>query len=419
MVGESGHWHLPSVNVDVILAGFVVAIVGVAVGLAAGLAFRFSERDRRGAAQFYTHTLPQGVDDVLSALRSSAIVLDEELNLVKASAAAYAFGLVRGDRIVVPDLVDLAGAVVRTGEIHEVQLELERSRHSTRKLYVLARLAPLTSRYVLVLVEDRTRAVRLDEVRRDFVANVSHELKTPVGALMLLAEAVAEASDDPEAVRRFATQMEREGVRLSHLVEEIINLSRLQYDDPVDSPHKVEVDHVVEAAIDRSRVDAENRQVRLTSGGDIGLMVLGNEHQLTVAVGNLVENAVSYSPPHTRVAIAARAGEDVVEISVTDQGDGIAKQDQERIFERFYRVDPARSRDTGGTGLGLSIVKHIAASHGGEVALWSVPGAGSTFTLRLPRHPDSTDPLVNEGSRTEPPQETPQQTLSANSREAQ
>lgn len=402
-------------NVDIVLAGFVVAVAGVAVGLAAGLAFRFSEREPRGPDDIQARTLPQGVDDVLSALRSSAIVVDDDLNLVKASPAAYAFGLVRGDRVVVSDLLDLASTVIRTGEIREVQLELRRSRHSSRKLHVLARLAPLTSKYVLVLVEDRTRAVRLDEVRRDFVANVSHELKTPVGALVLLAEAVADASDDPEAVQRFADQMEREGGRLTQLVEEIIDLSRLQYDDPVDSPDNVAVDHVIEAALDRSRVDAENRQVRLTSGGDSGLVVLGNEQQLTVALGNLIENAVGHSPPHTRVAVAARAGEETVEISVTDQGSGIAKQDQERIFERFYRVDPARSRATGGTGLGLSIVKHIAASHGGEVAVWSVPGAGSTFTLRLPRHPSSAYLSAVRNDRAEMPQET----LPADSREAQ
>lgn len=395
MCSEHADSHLPSVNVDVVIAGTVVALAGAAVGLAAGLAFRFSERTP-GQPRERSSRLPAGIDDVLSALRSSAIVLDDSLNLVKASPAAYAFGLVRGERVIVPELLDLATAVIRDGEIQEAQLELDRSRHSTRKLYMLARLAPLTSHLVLILIDDRTRAVRLDEIRRDFVANVSHELKTPVGALTLLAEAVYDASDDPEAVQRFAQQMEREGSRLTHLVEEIINLSRLQYDDPVDSPEVVKIDHVVEAAIDRSRVDAENRKIRLTSGGQAGLTVLGNEHQLIVALGNLVENAVSHSPAHTRVGVAARRRDELVEISVTDQGYGIAKPDQERVFERFYRVDPARSRSTGGTGLGLSIVKHIAAGHGGDVAVWSVPGAGSTFTIRLPLHPELSTAVSDE-----------------------
>jgi two-component system sensor histidine kinase SenX3 len=306
--------------------------------------------------------------------------------VVKASPSAYAFGLVRQDKLAVPELRTLSEAVFRDGQIREVQLVVSRSADTTHTMHVAARVAPLGPSLVLVLVEDRTHAIRVDEVRRDFVANVSHELKTPIGALTLLAEAVQDAADDPAAVERFAKRMQEEGARLTRLVQEIIDLSRLQYDDPVESPEIVEVDDVVAAALDRSRVDAENKQIRLASGGHKGLQVLGNEPQLVVAVGNLVENAVAYSPPHTRVAVGVRRREDRVEISVTDQGIGIAEAEQERIFERFYRVDPARSRATGGTGLGLAIVKHIAASHGGEVSVWSVQGAGSTFTLRLPLH---------------------------------
>lgn len=374
-------------NVDVVMVGAVAAGTGAAVGLAAGLAFRFSDRERSAPVLPSLSVLPDGVDEVLAALRSSAIVIDENLDVVKVSPSAYAFGLVRQDRVAVPELIELAEKVLRDGQIREVQLEIARSRDTTQTLYVSARMAPLTSKLVLALVEDRTHAIRVDEVRRDFVANVSHELKTPVGALTLLAEAVQDASDDPEAVRRFAERMQHEGARLTRLVQEIIDLSRLQYDDPVDSPHPVEVDDVVATALDRSRVDAENRKIRLTSGGTGGLRVLGNEEQLVMAVGNLVENAVSYSPPNTRVAVGMRRRDDLVEISVTDQGYGIPEVELDRIFERFYRVDPARSRATGGTGLGLSIVKHIAASHGGEVGVWSVQGAGSTFTLRLPLHP--------------------------------
>ncbi len=331
--------------------------------------------------------MPEGADEVVAVLRSSAIVLDANTNVVKASPSAYAFGLVRQDKITVPELLELAEKVHRDGQIREVQLQVPRSRDSTQSLHVLARVAPLGDRLVLALVEDRTHEIRVDEVRRDFVANVSHELKTPVGAMLLLAEAVQDASDDPEAVQRFAERMQQEGDRLTRLVQEIIDLSRLQYDDPVDSPDPVEIDEVVGTALDRSRVDADNRKIRLTSGGVEGLQVLGNEKQLVIAVGNLIENAVRYSPEGTRVAVGVREREDLVEISVTDQGQGIAETELDRIFERFYRVDPARSRETGGTGLGLSIVKHIAASHGGEVSVWSVRGAGSTFTLRLPLHP--------------------------------
>ncbi|NDL58135.1 sensor histidine kinase [Phytoactinopolyspora mesophila] len=374
-------------NVDVIAAGVLAAVVGLAVGLVLGWRVRARSRQPVSPQPSAGSPIPEGAAEVVAVLRSSAIVLDENTAVVKASPSAYAFGLVRQDRIAVPELLRLAEKVQRDGQIRELQLEVPRSRDTTQTLHVSARVAPLGDRLLLALVEDRTHQIRIDEVRRDFVANVSHELKTPVGALMLLAEAVQDASDDPEAVQRFAARMQREGTRLSRLVEEIIDLSRLQYDDPVDSPEPVEIDNVVAAAIDRCRVDAENRHVRLTAGGTADLQVLGNEKQLVIAVGNLVENAVSYSPEGSKVAVGVGRREDLVEISVTDQGYGIAETELDRIFERFYRVDPARSRETGGTGLGLSIVKHIAASHGGDVNVWSVQGAGSTFTLRLPLHP--------------------------------
>jgi two-component system, OmpR family, sensor histidine kinase SenX3 len=375
--------------VDVVTVAALTAAVGAAVGLAAGLAFRASEREQRaatGTTATSAPAVPEGVDEVISVLRASAVLLDEELHVVKASPSAHAFGLVRPDRELLPELAELAAAVSRDGRIREAEIRIPRSRDATQPLHVAARVAPLAPGLLLALAEDRTRAIRIDEIRRDFVANVSHELKTPVGALSLLAEAVEDASEDPAAVRRFAERMQQESGRLTRLVQEIIDLSRLQYDDPVESPEPVKVDEIVATAIDRSRVDAENRKIRLVSGGQPGLQVLGNEAQLVIALGNLVENAVAYSEPHTQVAVGVRAVQNRVEISVTDQGVGIDESDLDRIFERFYRVDPARSRATGGTGLGLSIVKHVAASHGGVVDVWSVRGAGSTFTLRLPLH---------------------------------
>lgn len=374
-------------SVDAITVGVLAIVVGLVAGLWLGWFARSRRRVPEPHAVPRSSPIPEGADEVMAILRSSAVVVDEESNVVKASPSAYAFGLVRNDRIAVDELLELAQKVRRDGQIRELELQVARSRDSAQTLHVLARVAPLGERLVLALVEDRTHEFRVDEIRRDFVANVSHELKTPVGAMMLLAEAVQDASDDPDAVRRFAERMQREGDRLTRLVQEIIDLSRLQYDDPVQSPEPVEIDEVVAAAVDRSRVDAENRGIRLTNGGAEGLHVLGNEKQLIIAVGNLVENAVSYSPEGSKVAVAVRRREEVVEISVTDQGYGIAEAELDRIFERFYRVDPARSRETGGTGLGLSIVKHIAASHGGEIRVWSVQGAGSTFTLRLPLHP--------------------------------
>ncbi|MCZ7459493.1 sensor histidine kinase [Streptomyces sp. WMMC940] len=376
----------------------LAAIAGVCTGVIAMLAFRWSERDQARPTRSSLHTdavLPPGVDTVLSVLRSSAVVLDESDSVVKASSAAYALGLVRGGKLAVEPMLHMARDTRRDGEIRQVELDLpRRGTGRGEALAVSARVAPLGSRLVLLLVEDLTEARRIEAVRRDFVANVSHELKTPVGALSLLSEAVMDASDDPEAVTRFAGRMQIEATRLTNLVQELIDLSRVQNDDPLDDAEPVRVDELVAEAIDRSRHTASTKQITMAVGGTArgdgtaGLHVWGNRGQLAAALGNLVENAVNYSPARTRVGIAARRvtapGGDQIEIAVTDQGIGISEKDRERIFERFYRVDPARSRATGGTGLGLAIVKHVAASHGGEVTVWSTEGQGSTFTLRLP-----------------------------------
>jgi two-component system sensor histidine kinase SenX3 len=230
----------------------------------------------------------------------------------------------------------------------------------------------------------------VEEVRRDFVANISHELKTPVGALALLAETMEEAADDPEAVRRFAGRMRQEASRLTYLVQDLITLSRIQAAEPVPDPNPVELGAVVAEVLDRCRMKASARGIELAESCDHGLAVLGDEDLLITALRNLVENAVAYSPEKTRVVVSAtRDGASAAQISVADQGIGIPERDLERIFERFYRVDAARSRATGGTGLGLAIVKHVVAAHGGKVTVWSKEGVGSTFTLRLPAIKDT------------------------------
>ncbi|MDX3076527.1 sensor histidine kinase [Streptomyces sp. MI02-7b] len=377
------------------------AIAGLCTGVIAVLAFRWSEREqarptRTSLRQDAAAVLPPGVDTVLSVLRSSAVVLDEGDTVVKASSAAYALGLVRGGRLAVDQMLQMARETRRDGEIRQVELDLPRRGAGRGEgLAVSARVAPLGSRLVLLLVEDLTEARRIEAVRRDFVANVSHELKTPVGALSLLSEAVMDASDDPEAVMRFAGRMQIEAARLTSLVQEIIDLSRVQDDNPLDDAESVAVDDLVAEAVDRCRHPANAKQITMATGGAPELFIWGNRSQLAAALGNLVENAVNYSPARTRVGIAGRRisapGGDLIEISVTDQGIGLSEKDRDRVFERFYRVDPARSRATGGTGLGLSIVKHVAASHGGEVTVWSAEGQGSTFTLRLPEAATSRD----------------------------
>jgi two-component system sensor histidine kinase SenX3 len=324
---------------------------------------------------------------VLAALWSSAMILDDQGVVLEATPSAYAYGVLRGGVLEDDELAALVAAAQGDDAVYDRLVSLRRDRRIDPPVLVAARAAPLPHGQVLLLLEDRTAVQRSEEARRDFVANISHELKTPVGAIGLLAEAVGAAADQPEAVTRFANRLQKESARLGRLVTEIINLSRLQFDNPVEGAQVVPVDAVVGEALDRCRAAAERADIRLVRGGPRGAEVVGDKQLLVTAVANLVENAIAYSPPNTRVAVGVRPGDEMVEIAVTDQGIGIPEQEIERIFERFYRVDTARSRQTGGTGLGLSIVKHIVASHRGEIAVWSVPGAGSTFTLRLPAIP--------------------------------
>ncbi len=246
------------------------------------------------------------------------------------------------------------------------------------------RVARLGARFVLLLADDRTESYRLDDVRRDFVANVSHELKTPIGAVGLLAEALASASNEPDEVKRFAKRLTHESERLAGITAEIIELSRLQSGDPLTEAERVGIDSVIAQAVDRNRVAAESHRISLVPSGKIRAQVFGDRQLLVTAVHNLIANAIQYSPDGSRVGVGVTSDDGVVEISVTDQGVGIPEDERGRVFERFFRVDSARSRNTGGSGLGLSIVKHIVQNHGGDVRVWSQQGHGSTFTIRLP-----------------------------------
>jgi two-component system sensor histidine kinase SenX3 len=359
------------------------ALLGAVLGGGVVLAWRVSEAQQRPVAP-PVPALQPGVAAVLSVLRSSALVVGADDSVLKASAPAVAMGLVLDQRIAVPELAALVSDVRRDGQIRETELVIRRSAGLPPR-HVSARVAPLGSQLVLALVEDRTRERRVESIRRDFVVNVSHELKTPVGAIRLLADAVVDAADDPEAVQRFAGRMHAESDRLGRLVQQIIELSRLQGDDPLEEPAAVPVDAIVERSLDEVATDAQARRISVVRDGEKGLVVLGNQEQVALALNNLVANAVKYSPDESTVVVSARSVADAVEVAVTDQGVGIPAGELDRIFERFYRVDPARHRSTGGTGLGLSIVKHVVASHGGDVRVWSVEGQGSTFTMTLPR----------------------------------
>ncbi|GAA1691309.1 ATP-binding protein [Microcella alkalica] len=360
-------------------------LLGAIIGGGAVATVVAAARRGRVAAEVVSTAVPDGVSHVLEVLDSAGVVLDPSNNVVKASPGALTLGLVWQWSLVHAPLIELVDRVRRSGDALTEDVDIARGPLSDASIHLTVRVARLGTRFVLLLAEDRTESVRLEAVRRDFVANISHELKTPIGAISLLAEALEQASDDPEQVRRFAKRMSKESKRLAHMTQEIIELSRLQAADALTDPEIVDVDRVIQAAIDQNRVAAESNRISLVSGAASGEHVWGDEGMLLTAVHNLIINAVQYSPSPSRVGIGVTAHDDVVEIAVTDQGIGIPEEDLDRVFERFFRVDQARARATGGTGLGLSIVKHVVQNHGGDVRVWSQPGHGSTFTLRLPR----------------------------------
>ncbi len=362
------------------LAGFVVGIV-LALGLVAAR--------RRSAAE---PAAPEvGFDvarRVVDLMEPGAVVVDGEDVVVLANAAARGLGVVRGSELAVPHLLRLAATVRRTGQRQEdVRLTAELLGAGPRTVGVQAMRLDNRGTVALLLL-DVTESRRIEDVRRDFMANVSHELKTPVGALSLLAEAMQDAADDPETIRRFSARAVHEAQRLNRLVRELIDLSRLQGGEALPDRDPVSVRFILTEAVDRTRLAADAKAIRLTVSGAADERVLGAENQLVTALSNLLSNAVAYSRSGTTVTVAARSQSGFAEIAVIDQGEGIPPAQQDRIFERFYRVDPARATTTGGNGLGLAIVKHIATNHGGGVRVTSQLGSGSTFTLRIPLAPD-------------------------------
>lgn len=359
-------------------------LFGVVLGASIAVVVVIAARRGQHAADVVFAGVPDGVDQVIEALESVGVVLDPSNNVVKASPGAMSLGLVWNQTLIHPELVEIVDQVRRNGEPMTEELHLARGPFGDAAIYLFARAARLGSRYVLLLAEDRTEFYRLDEVRRDFVANISHELKTPIGAVGLLAEALVSASDEPDQVRRFANQLTTESERLARITQDIIELSRLQASDALSKADLVDIRTVVAVAIDQNRVAADSHRIHLISGGAKDARVYGDESLLAVALHNLIANAIQYSPEGSRVGIGIRNSDGVVEIAVTDQGQGIPEDELDRVFERFFRSDPARSRNTGGSGLGLSIVKHVVQNHGGDIRVWSQPGKGSTFTIRLP-----------------------------------
>ncbi len=329
--------------------------------------------------------LPQVLLKTLQSLESESLIIIPGEQILFQSPGITNFAIVKDERITSEDLMALIRVARRTNETHRSRIEIARGPIGAGKREFEVSVSPLNDEgMVLVLISDQSEARRIDAVRRDFVANVSHELKTPIGALGLLSEAILGAKDQPDAVVKFASRMQMEAKRLTDLVQEIIDLSRLQSSDPLQKAFDVEASDVVREAVAQAALSAESRKITVEIGEIEDATVIGDRDQLIMAVLNLVENAINYSPENTKVSVVVKVKEELLEISVTDQGIGIAEGELARVFERFYRVDPARSRMTGGTGLGLSIVKHVALNHGGDIKVWSKEGVGSTFTLQLP-----------------------------------
>lgn len=367
------------------------AVLGLLIGVVSMLAVQRSERQRARWADVEEPTISDGAAEVLAVIGRAYMVVDAVDGVVQASPGAYALGLVRGHTVVSDELLEMIDAVRSKGIIVEKEIILTRGFYDQSRLVIDLRVAPVGDEYILVLADDRTEIARAQTVRTDFVANVSHELKTPVGAVGLMAEAIESSADDPESVLYFSGKLKKESQRLAALVQDVIELSRLQSADMVLSSTLVDVEQVVAESVDRNRLTAEGKNIELLVGGKAPRPVHGDPELLGTALRNLIENAIRYSPENTKVGIGMAVKGDTVRISVKDQGPGIPEDEQDRIFERFYRVDPARSRQTGGTGLGLSIVKHIVGQHGGEVTLWSQPGSGSTFTIALPIVDEETE----------------------------
>lgn len=377
----------------------VAGLIGAGIALLGCLFAYLIHRGREGLRQIETQRAEARVSaelrQVLELMQTGALLVGPHDEILVVNEPGETMGLVRGTRVGFTELLDVVRAVRTSGIAYDGAVIRERQ-PGMDALELTVRVSAMDDEDVLVFAVDESAAKRVEAVRRDFVANISHELKTPIGAISVLSEAVEAAKDDPEAVERFAGRLQRETARLAELTNQIIDLSRLQTENPMLAHEIVELSEVIDEAVSRSRERAAQREVSVIIARAADARVLGDRWQLADAVANLVQNAISYSGERARVTISLTVEGERAEIKVSDNGIGIRPEDQDRIFERFFRVDYGRSRESGGTGLGLSIVRHIAVSHGGEIRVWSRPGQGSTFTLSLPAYLGAHDDLEDE-----------------------
>ena len=407
----------------------VVLVVAVAVAAAIGAAVAYGRGREAGEAE----SRPRSAEGDHSLFGEDLPVLPTERRFVEvmpyalivadsAGAVAYAskgadpLNLVRNGRLVAEDIGEVLALVVADGQVRERELKVTLPRPDRRQdgrgvrageavptdtLYLRVRIGAIADDLFAIFLHDMSEQRRFEAMRRDFITNVSHELKTPSGAISLLAETITDAADDPDAVRYFAGRITKESQRLTELVHKLIELQRAQDAPAMSDAKPMSVVAMTRESIAANEVQADAKQIGivLSLNGrvipvevpegepetlDDDVLVRVGREPFTTAVKNLVENAIHYSPAHTTVSVGIGVVGDRVRIRVVDQGIGIPKESLGRIFERFYRVDPARSRETGGSGLGLAITKHCVQECGGTISVWSREGEGSTFTIELP-----------------------------------
>ena len=364
----------------------------------------------------------QSTERQLVAVMPEALVVVDSLATVQyASPAARRFGIIHDQAMALAEIRDIVKLVSTDSVVRERELSipLDRAARAAAKntdgkgieagkfrpsdtLYLHVRVGQISDDLFAIFISDMSEQRRFEIMRRDFVTNVSHELKTPAGAISLLAETIGDAADDPGMVKYFAGRISKESERLTELVHRLIDLQKAQSTAAVLNAERLSVLALVREAIVENQVKAESKHINLVLSlngkqklvhvegavnavDEDDLFINADHETIKTAVKNLVENAVNYSPEHTTVAVGIGSGDDEVAIRVVDQGIGIPESSLDRIFERFYRVDPARSRETGGTGLGLAITKHCVQDCGGTIAVWSREGEGSTFTITLPQ----------------------------------
>jgi two-component system sensor histidine kinase SenX3 len=321
---------------------------------------------------------------LIQSLPDIVIWVDGDNKIKYASEVALSLNIAREDKIQIDELETLISIARKIDEPLIRKVKAKRPL-GIAKLNLETWVMRLERGEVLLWAQNNSVVSRVETMRRDFVANISHELKTPVGALSLLAEAIEESGKDSESIQKFAKRIGPETKRLTNVIRDIIDLSQVQSDDPLATANPVEVDRVINDAVDAVQLLADLNSIEIAQVNEPDVKIVGDEYQLVMAIRNLLTNAITFSPINSRITVGAKLKDGVVEITVSDQGIGISLENQSRIFERFYRVDPARSRSTGGTGLGLAIVKHVCENHGGEVSVWSVQGQGSTFTMKFPQ----------------------------------